>query len=273
MSLGTVYSKNKKRILWIGGTLLFLFLCLTIFINRIIEPIFKEKLHNFIIQGSDSLYTYKLGDLRANFFGARVEVENLQVSLDSNRYFYLRKRDALPAMTMTLLLKKGTIRGIGLIPFLFGKKVQISEIRSDSADVVLSRHVKGGTQEKDKPLWKSFQPSINSISVDRLKLDGLKLLYRNGDTARSVKIQFDECNALFEDLLIDSTSATDSSRIGFSKNISFRIHDLKYRTDDSSYKMKAEWIKYSFKDRLLEVDSFKLQPTLDRDEFYRVTGL
>lgn len=51
-----------------------------------------------------------------------------------------------------------------------------------------------------------------------------------------------------------------------------KFNDLKYRTSDSTYKMKAEWIKYSSKDRTLEIDSFKLQPTLDKQDFYEAAN-
>jgi hypothetical protein len=44
------------------------------------------------------------------------------------------------------------------------------------------------------------------------------------------------------------------------------LNDLKFRTTDSLYKLKAEWITYNSKNRLLEVDSFKLQPTIKNEE-------
>jgi hypothetical protein len=263
-----------KRILITAGSILAgLFILLLFFVNSFIEPLLKDRLHTLIIQGSDSLYTYTLGKLRANFYGGNVEVENLQIRIDSNRYEYLRKQNALPSLTMQLSLQSGRIKGIGIIDLLFGKKIRIEEIMSRHADVVLSRHIHPHNLAEEKvPVWKAIQPKITSIYVGKIKLDGIKLLYKNVDTSESVKLQFDRCDADFNDILIDSAAAMDTTRIGFIKEISMKFDALKYRTSDSTYKMKAKEITYSSKERLLEVDSFKLQPTLDQQDFYEAAN-
>lgn len=246
-----------------------LFLLLLLFVNRFIEPVLKDRLHTLIIQGSDSLYTYTLGKLKANFYGGNVEVENLQVNIDSSRYEYLRKRNALPSLTMQLSLESGKIKGVGIIDLLFRKRIRIEEILSKKANIKLSRHVKPVDVKGDKAsLWKSIQPEILGIVIGKIKLDGIKLLYKNADTSGSVKLQFDRCDALFENIRVDSAASFDTTRIGFAKEIALRFNDLKFRTPDSMYKMKAEWITYSSRKRTLEIDSFKLQPTLEKEDFY-----
>jgi len=261
--------RYRKLILIAGSLLLGLFIVLLLFVDRFIEPILKDRLHTLIIQGSDSLYTYTLGRLDANFYGGNVEVQNLQISVDSSRYEYLRKRNALPSLTMQLSLQRGYVKGVGIIDILFGKKIRIEEILSRQADIKLSRHIRlHNSNDANIPVWKAIQPKIASIFVGRIKLDGIKLLYKNADTSESVKLQFDRCDALFDDILIDSAAAFDTTRIGFTKEISMNFEDLKFRTSDSSYKMKAQGIKYSSKERTLVVDSFKLQPTLEKEDFY-----
>ena len=248
----------KKILLIIASGIAILIIALVIFINSYVEPLLRDRLRTLIIAGSDSLYTYSLGSLNANFYGGNVEVENLHITVDSNRYDYLHKRHALPSLTMQLSLKKGHVKGINLFDLLFRKKISINEIMSNQADINLSRHLSPADSIENDPLWKSMQPDIKAISVDRISLNGVKLLYKNADTSESVKLQFDRCDAAFENVLIDSSASMDTSRMGFSKDVSFRFHDLKFRTADSSYKMKAEWINYSSTNNLLEIDSFKL---------------
>ncbi|HEY0355837.1 MAG TPA: hypothetical protein VGC29_06520 [Flavisolibacter sp.] len=265
--------KFRRILIYTASLLLALFFLFLILVDNFVEPILRDRIHTLIIKGSDSLYTYKLEKIHANFFGGNVEVENLQINIDSNRYHLLRKRNVLPPLTMQLKLDKGEIRGISVVSLLLGKKVKIEEIMSRQADIKLSRHPRVGDQmETDVPLWKSIQPEIEGIYVKRIKLDGIKLLYRNADTSESVKLQFDRCDALFENIAVDSSSANDTSRIGFTKDIFLKFHDLKFRTQDSSYKMKAEWITYSSRNKTFEVDSFKLQPTLEKEDFYRTAA-
>lgn len=262
--------RYKKIIITTVSILLSLFIVLLFFVNRFIEPILLNRLHTLIIQGSDSLYTYTLGKLSANFYGGNVEVENLQIKVDSNRYQYLRSRNALPALTMQLSLKRGRIRGVGIIALLFEKKIKVEEIMSGDADIQLTRHVHQQNKKEEKiPVWKAIQPTIKSIYVGRIQLTGIKLSYKNIDTSESVKLQFDRCDALFKNIQVDSVSSTDTSRISFTKSVYMQFSEFKFRTQDSMYKMKAKRITYSSEKRTLEVDSFNLQPTLSKEDFYK----
>ncbi len=243
---------------------------LLFFINRFLEPMLKDRFHTLIVQGSDSLYTYELGDLNTNFLGGNVEVENLHIRIDSSRYIQLAEANALPALTMQLDLQRGHIRGLGVIAFLFGKKIKITEILSKEADIKLSRHIRNlDIRPNTIPLWKAIQPVIKSISIDRINLDGIKLLYRNADTSEAIKLQFDRCVALFKNIRVDSAASEDTTRIAFAQSIAMQFYDLKFRTPDSSYKMKAEVIDYSSERKRLEIKDFKLQPTLEKEDFFK----
>jgi hypothetical protein len=263
--------KKYKKIIIISAIVLFsLFTIFIILADRLIEPILKDKLHTLIIQGSDSLYSYKLGRLSTSLLGGKVEVENLQITIDSNRYAQLEQKRALPSLTMQLNLGRGYIQGVGIISLLFGRKVIVEEILSKDAQIKLSRHIHQIQKvTESKPLWMAIRPKIESIDIKTIRLVGIKMSYKNADTSESVKLKFDRCDAVFKNIRVDSLAAVDTTRIGFTKSINLKFNDLKFRTDDSTYKMKAQEITYSSEKRILEVDSFKLQPTLDKDAFYK----
>ena len=266
--------KNNRYWLFFGLSFLaFIFLFLSIVAQRFLEPLLKDRLHTLIIQGSDSLYTYKLGNLDASFLGGNVEVENLHIDIDSARYAMLKAANDLPSITMELDLIKGKIEGIGVLSLLFSKKILIDEIISEDANIRLMRHVvsKDSNKNKPPPLWKSIQPDINSISIGKINLDGVKFLYRNADTAASLKLQFDTCHAVFSKVLIDSAAAADESRVGFAEELTMRFRDLKFRSADSTMKLKAEVITYSSATKTFEITDFKMQPTLkEKQDFYAV---
>jgi hypothetical protein len=270
--MATVNGKRryKRVMLTAAGILFLLFAALVVFANFYVEPVLRKRLHTLIIDGSDSLYTYKLGGLKANLFGGHVEVTNLEVSVDSNKYRLLQARKELPAMVVQIRVEHASIKGIGILALLFSKKIFIEEISSKQADIRVSRYPKSTdtvTTKEAQPLWKSIQSDIKDISVNRIKFDGIKLLYKDAEGLQAVKLQFDRCDALFENIRVDSTSLADTSRIGYVEKFSLRFHDVKFRTPDSAYKMKAEWITYDSDKRLLEVDSFKLQPTLEKEDW------
>ncbi|GAA4743928.1 hypothetical protein [Flavisolibacter ginsenosidimutans] len=264
--------RTVKRIFLLAAVLFLLFLS-TLFVlaNFFVEPVLRKRLHTLIVEGSDSLYTYTLGDLHTNLFGGNVEVKNLSITVDSTRYETLKARNALPALVMQLKLNEASIKGIGVFSLVFGKKIFIDEISSKEADINLLRNFKKrdtatNVTKNKEPLWKVLRSKINAIGVKRINLEGIKLLYKNNQEIDAAKLQFDRCDALFQNIRIDSASLADTSRIGYVENFSLKMHDLKFRTADSTYKLKAEWIVYNSAERRLQIDSFKLQPTLKNDE-------
>lgn len=262
-------SRVRKFLLVAGGVFACIIIGFLVFVNRFLEPMLKDRLHTLIIQGSDSLYTYTLGKLNANFFGGNVEVENLQIRVDSNRYEQLRARNALPALTMQLSLGRGNIKGVGIIALLFNKEIKIREILSKDANLKLSRHVtpKDSLPPNHLPLWKAMEPKIKSIEIGRISLQGVKMNYKNADTSE-LKLEFEGCDAAFDDIRIDSTAALDTARVGFTRSINLRFEEVKFRTKDSVYKFKADTVTYSSRDKLLEIRDFKFQPTLKKEAFY-----
>jgi hypothetical protein len=267
--------KNYQKILFITVGIIFLVIFLLILVVQVyLEPTLKKRIHTLIITGSDSLYNYKLGSLHADLLGGSVELRDLAINVDSNRYFHLQQKKALPSLTVDVNLKRGYIKGVGVLSILFSKKIRVEEIATSEADLIFSRHVQERTPDRQNiPLWRSMQPTVRSISIDKIKLDGVKLLYRNADTSESVKLQFDRFDAVFNDIKVDSASAADTTRLGIVKSMFLKFHDLKFRSADSMYKMKAEWITYSSDERLIVIDSFKLQPTLAKEDFYEQTGI
>src|SRR6476469_8715945 len=156
-----------KRFIGIAAVILLAFFILSLVaVNIFVEPSLRKKLHTLIIQCSYSLYTYSLGNLDANFFGGNIEVENLQIQIDSNHYKMLEAKQDLPPLTMELKLGKGYIRGVSVFSLLVGKKISIQEIGSKEADIKLSRHLhQHKVQTSKQPLWKAIQPTIAQITI------------------------------------------------------------------------------------------------------------
>jgi hypothetical protein len=259
----------RRFIFLLAGVLLAFLALIVLLANFFVEPVLRKRLQTLIVDGSDSLYIYHLGNLHVNFFGGNVGVHDLHIAVDSNRFNRLKQSGDLPSLVMQLDVNSAHLKGIGIFSLLFGRKVSIDEISSEDADIVLNRYPKEkdtiDTSKQKLPLWKAIQPRIKNVVVNKIKLDGIKLLYKNSEGAEG-KLQFDRCDALFEHIRIDSVAAQDTSRFGYVENFSFHLNDLKFRTTDSTYKLKAEWVTYNSAKHLLEIDSFKLQPTLENNE-------
>ncbi len=63
--------RKWRRLAVLLAGLLVAFLILVVFLaNVFMEPALRKRLQTLIVEGSDSLYTYKLGDLHVNLLAA-----------------------------------------------------------------------------------------------------------------------------------------------------------------------------------------------------------
>lgn len=267
-----VARKIAKRIIIVLVTLMTLFFAGIFLLTRFyVEPALRARLQTLIVQGSDSLYTYKLGNLSTNLFGGRLTVADFAMAVDSSRYALLKEKAALPPLVMRIAVKKAGINGIGILALLFSKKIIIDEISSDDADINVLRNFKKEDSSRSitknkTPLWKLLQPKIKDIAVDKIALNGIKLLYQNTEDYDAAQLQFERCDAVFEKIRIDSISVADTARLGYVENFSLRFKGLSFRSADSLYQMKADAISYASADKYMDVEKFSLQPTLNKDQ-------
>lgn len=261
----------KRLIVWLVALMVIFFAGIFLLARFYVQPALRQRLQTLIVEGSDSLYTYRLGDMSTNVFGGNIWVNDFEMSIDSTRYRQLQAEKALPALVARIRIKKASLEGLSVFSLLFSKKIYISKIHSGDADVIVLRNF----QKRDTstavtrnklPLWKLLQSKIKDLQIDKIQLDGIRLLYQNSEDVDAARLQFDRCDALFEDIHVDSASVADTSRLQYVANFSLRLQRLSYRTPDSLYQMKAANIAYNSKQRYLQIDSFGLQPTLDKNE-------
>jgi hypothetical protein len=240
-----------------------------------VEPILRERIGILIVQGSSGLYRYKMARLEASLFGGQVEIDGLQMFVDSTRYRQLAAESRLPAITVNIDMPHGHLRGVGLWSLLAGRQVRVDELFTADARIELWRNSRDVQRSAPPPpVWKAIRPSLAGISVKRLRLEGIRFAYRYATDSSNMQLKFDTCTALIRDIRIDSAAAVDPERIGFCRYVSLHFYDLKFRSPDSSFKMKAKVIDYSSEGRLLSIQGFKMQPTRkDKESFYKGASL
>ena len=268
----------SKRVRWLlAGLAVFvvLLLALALAAERYVAPALRERIGVLIVQGSDSLYTWRVDKLKASLFGGRVTIEGLHIDVDSNRYRRLLAEQRLPPLTLQVDMPYGHLRGVDVLNLLLGRNVRVGELFTQDARIGVWRNGREARSHWDRPpLWKMIRPGINSIVLKKLQLDGVRFAYRQANDSGDVQLKFDTCTALLRDIRIDSAAAADPGRIGFCRYVRLHFYDLKYRSADSAVKLKAKTIDYSSEDKLLSITGFKMQPTLkDKESFYQATEL
>ncbi len=267
-------STTKKVLI---GLLIFIVISgvtLQIFITRYLPSLVKERLSDIIVRGSDSLYKFEVGKFDLGFWGGTIGITDLRITIDSTRYKKMNEEKKLPPLTFELILPKAKVEGINIKALIFSKRIDVRQISFTSAEVKLARHFKTTetTNIEDVPLWKLIQPQIRSITVNNIICAGLKINYKNVDSAAGFHWQFDKSNILFSDIQVDSTSASDSNRLLFAKNIILTAADIKMKTPDGLYNLQVKEIVYTSAAKSMEVKDFNFTQAINNQGFINHFG-
>lgn len=248
------------------------------FLNMYVPKVIRSQINHLVVDGSDSLYTCSIGRISVNLFQGRVNVEGLDISIDSTRYKKLEKEKKLPNLIFKIHLELGMIRGIKLVPLLLRNKTIVSSIQADHADISFSReNVSGFAKRKRVPteqeLWKIIQPHISGIYIDRIFLNDIRLSYKSNEKDRYVDFSYSSCSASFRNVRIDSVGARNSSRILFTEELTVRLTGVKYLTPDSLYLLKIDTFTYCSFLKKLRVQGLNLHPNYSPDEITKRNGM
>jgi hypothetical protein len=196
------------------------------------------------------------------------------VQIDSTRYKALREKKKLPYMTFEMELPAGSVVGINIRDLIFNKKIDVGRINFREANVKLARHHRdeNETDSTNVPLWKLIHPDIKSIRIGLAVCDNLKMSYLNTHDGSDFRWQFNQCNASFSGILIDSAATYDSSRLLFAKDIALAVKDVKMKTEDGLYNIAASGATFSSAKKNLEVKNFSFKPSISDGAFIRHFG-
>jgi hypothetical protein len=269
------YPLWKKILIALIVLILLAGIAFQVFITRYLPPMVKDRLADIIVKGSDSLYRFEVGKFDVSFWGGSVRVSGLRITIDSNRYKILSEQKKLPPLTFNLHLGKGNVEGISISQLVFSKKIHIQLLDLGEADITLARHFRE-SEEADttngEPLWKLIRPDIRAIKIDAVKCSSVNVTYQNIDSASDFRWKFDNCNALFDDIRVDSVAANDKTRLLFAKDLALSASNIKMKTPDGLYNLQAGDVLYSSAAQRMELKQFEFQPAVSQREFNRHFG-
>lgn len=264
--------KSYKVLLISMVAFIFLLVGIELCARLYVKPLVEKQLKRAIEKGSDSLYRVRYGKIGISLWTGNVVVNDLQLSVDSVRFRALQAENNLPALSISLLLKKASMEGLALPTLLFKKRIQIRTIETSGADISLHRHYK---KEKDSlaanrpPLWKLLKPEFEEVKIGEILLEDIALAYFDHDSSTSFQWQFEDFDTRISDIVVDSSSLSDEKRLLYAGNIETHVRKIKLFTADSLYRLQVKALHYDLKQRWLGIDSLNLSPTLNYVAFYQ----
>ena len=272
--------KRRYKILkWTTGILVTLFLILggiAWLLNVKSRPILTDRIKTLLYKSTDSLYTISFTKVSTNILTGSATLQDVKIMADTNRYKKLVSLKLAPNNLYTVTLKKLVVKNFHPLTLYREKKLQIGEILFDKPEVyMVNRQLDFNENRAPRPIQSPYtfiSKSLKEFSIKKILFRDASFNYVNKNVNQFKVFSIDDLNITLVDLLVDSTSWEDSSRLYLLKDVLINLKNYSYKTPDSMYNIKLDQLDFKASTGLLNVSKFALEPRYDEMKFGEVAG-
>jgi hypothetical protein len=266
-----VFKKKWHRTTTIVLASLVLFiLILAIFVNRYWSPILSSKVKEVVLKSSDGLYTVNFSSAELHVLRGTIDIFNITLKPDTAVYNQKKRQNIAPNNLVELHVKRLTLSHIHPFTLYFQHKLEIGEVILDEPVVKISYQLnhKRDTVLKDrKTAWQKISKSLRSIHIGEILLGDVKLKYEDYSGNKLTIAELKEMNLSARDLLIDSATQTDKSRLLYCKDIIAELNNYTGKSSNGLYTYKFNHLKLSTLHSTLNIEGLTLKP-IDAGTFF-----
>ncbi|MDB5111203.1 MAG: hypothetical protein JWR67_2317 [Mucilaginibacter sp.] len=253
MALKFLKHKWQKVVFATFSTIIVIILIAGFFINRYWSPILADKVRNVVLKSSDSLYKVDFSSAELHVLQGKIVIFNITLKPDTAIYNLRKKQGLAPNNLVELQVKRLVIKQMHPFKLYFKHILDIGQISLSAPEVHISyqlNHTKDTTTKDHRTAWQKASKSLHSIHVGDIFLNDVKFRYDDYSGHKLAISELKEMNLHANDLLIDSATQTDRSRLLYCKDIV---------TELNNYTGKAPNGLYTYTVRHLKLSSLKSQ--------------
>lgn len=252
--------KSKKKWIWITAAIAAVVLLAVLLINNFAAPIIGRKIAAGVRRASSGGYTLKFSDINVNVLTGRLVLRSVKLLADTGM---LKQKPYLITGSAATV----EFTGIKIWDYWWHKKLEVGMLKVENAALDLEKQRKDTAQAKaSETLYKKLSGRLKLLSAKKILLDNISLNYRDaGD--RPVRVRLPQASLEASDLLIDSATQADTSRVLYCREIIAGIDNFSGTGDDGAYHYMLRHARYSTLTRRLWATGISVKPLEVRQFF------
>jgi len=208
------------------------------------EPAIKTKLQALVIKATDSLYRLEFDTLDADITASKITAVNVRLVPDTTVAARLEAQGRRPEDIFKIQLDTLAVAGIDLKDFTSNKKIDLDTLYINKPGIEVF-HKKPPSDTKDsttiEALYEKLAKQLNRLSIKKLYIQNAHITHHNIVAHKpKKKISLDNINIALGNVLMDSTTARDTTRFMFAKDAMITLLSLNLPTADSLYHIKLD---------------------------------
>jgi len=228
-----------------------------------------RKIDDTITSKTKGLYSIYYDKLSLAEMAGTLHVKNIEISPDTAVYHQMVLDQRDPPVLIKLKVPSLDILGVKTPKALLKKEIEGTKVEIDGASIeILADPSKKGTPVYNPAgdISKQLLGKLLQIKVDTVLITHANVIVRNIHTGSEIVSSLD-VSFLFSDLLIDSTTGKDSSRILFAKGLDISCDKIALPLKNKRYKLDVGGLRFTSHNNTLSVHQLRIIPQLPENEF------
>lgn len=274
MALNLFKHKKHKIGLTILLVLVGIVLILAFVVNQYWSPILAKRVKSVVYTSSEGLYTIDFSAAKLHILRGELDIYNITLKPDTAVYNQRLKAHLAPNNLVELHVKRLIISHMHPFMLYFQHKLEIGRIVLSQPELNVSyqqNHLKDTLTKDHRSLYEKISGSLKSIHIGDIILGDVKLKYQDYSGNKLAISELKEMNLSATDLLIDSTSQTDKSRVLFCRDIVAELNNYAGNSSNGLYKYKIKYLRLSTRTSRLDIQGLDLKPVRP-DVFFKNSG-
>jgi len=257
--------KHRRHKIGFGILLGFilLLLALSLLINRYWSPILAQKVKSVVLTSSDSLYRVDFSDAELHVLRGQLVIYNISLIPDTAVYNRRKLQHLAPNNLIELHVRRLIIDHIHPFSLYFKHKLNVGDIILNDPELNVSyqlNHTKDTVINDRRTPWQKISKTLKSIHIGGIFLNNIKLKYNDYSGNKVAISEVKEMSLSASDLLIDSATQRDKSRLLYCKEIIAELNNYTGKTPSGLYSYKIKHLKLSTLTSQLNIEGLSLAP-------------
>ncbi len=232
-------------------------------VNRGVNKTVSEK--------TKGLYNIHYDDLSLDEVAGALHVRNIEIVPDTAVYNQMVEDKSNPSMLVRISIPSLDILGVKTPKALLTKQIEGRkvEVSNPTMEIELDHFAKDTTaSDPSKEIYKELLGKFLRIKVDSMEIVHANVVVRERGSKEFI-FKGNNVSFLLSDLLIDSISNKDHSRILFSRNVDIAADEIALPSKNKKYRLHVGKIRFTGRNNSFTIGSIRVVPQLSEEEFAR----
>jgi len=242
------------------------------------KPLLESQIKQAVINSSDSLYRIEYKNLDVNPINGNLKLIDFKLIPVMEVYEKLKLEEKAPDNVYQLEVDVLIIKNANAKEAVTTKKLNVKDIIIDHPKLIITNNRQAYNDtvtvaRKKKNPYELIKDIFSELKINTIQLKDVDFTFINESNEKPKKTSLKNLDITITDLLIDSLSSQDSSRVYYTKNVDINIKNYQIATPDSLYFLKVDGLNFSTNKNLLSLKNIRLQPRFNKVAFHKKVGI